>query len=113
MRVRKFFPLNIPVQNVERATRFYREVFDLPTTFGANESRQLSFHDEDIFFDIDKTDAITVEVVVRDHQETVENHLLNYYVKQAAPMTIDPDGRHVIFHLMDPEGNAIKVIANK
>lgn len=113
MRVRKFSPLNIPVQNVERATRFYREVFDLPTTFGANESRQLSFHKEDIFFDAENDDNITVEVVVRDHQETVENHLLNYYVKQAEPMTIDPDGRHVIFHLTDQEGNKINVIANK
>lgn len=113
MRVRKFAPLNIPVQNIERATRFYREVFDLPTTFGANESRQLSFHDEDIFFDAENAEHITVEVVVRDHQETVENHLLNYYVKQAEPMTVDPDGRHVIFHLDDPEGNQINVIANK
>lgn len=113
MRVRKFSPLTIPVQNVERATRFYREVFDLPTTFGANESRQLSFHDEDIFFDASDEETTTVEVVVRDHQETVENHLLNYYVKQAEPMTVDADGRHVIFHLVDFEGNKINVIANK
>lgn len=113
MRVRKFSPLSIPVKNIERATRFYREVFDLPTTFGANESRQLSFHDEDIFFDLSAEDALTVEVVVRDHQETVTNHLLNYYVKQSSPMTEDPDGRHVTFYIDDPEGNQIKVIANK
>jgi len=113
MRVRKFKPLTIPVKDVERATRFYREVFDLPTTFGANESRQLSFHEEDIVFDTDSAESITVQVVVRNHQEDVENHFLNYYVKQSAPMTVDEDGLHVIFHLNDLEGNKIEVIANK
>ncbi|MFR6559824.1 MAG: hypothetical protein ACLUQY_07235 [Weissella confusa] len=41
MRVRKFTPLRIPSKNVARAVRFYREVFDLPTEFGENESRHL------------------------------------------------------------------------
>ncbi|MBD9095839.1 MAG: lactoylglutathione lyase, partial [Weissella confusa] len=55
----------------------------------------------------------TVQVTVRDHKETVENHFINYYVTQAKPATESEDGRHIIFHLDDFEGNHIEVIANK
>ena len=43
MRVRKFSPLQIPAKIVPNTVRFYREVFDLPTEFGINESRHLFF----------------------------------------------------------------------
>ena len=95
MRVRKFTPLRIPSKNVARAVRFYREVFDLPTEFGENESRHLYFDQQSIVF------------------EEVENHFINYYVTQAKPATESEDGRHIIFHLDDFEGNHIEVIANK
>lgn len=114
MRVRKFSPMQIPAQNIARAVRFYREVFDLPTQFGQQEERHLFFHEEPIhFIDQPPFEPITVQVVVRDHQTAVENHLINYAVPQAAPMTVADDGQHVIFHLDDFEGNRIQVIANK
>ncbi|TYC50156.1 lactoylglutathione lyase [Weissella muntiaci] len=113
MRVRKFSPNYIPSKNVARAVRFYREVFDLPTEFGEHEDRHLFFDQEAIVFDEVDAEPITVTVVVRDHQATVENHLINYYVEQVAPISETPDGRHIIFHLDDFEGNHIEVIANK
>ncbi len=114
MRVRKFSPMQIPAQDVARAVRFYREVFDLPTQFGEQEERHLFFHEEPIHFNQTAPfEPITVQVVVRDHQEAVENHLINYAVPQVAPMSQAPDGQHVIFHLVDFEGNRIQVIANK
>lgn len=112
MRVRKFNPKYVPCKNVMRAVRFYREVFDLPTEFGENEDRHLFFDGEPIVFNEEDTDPITVAVVVRDHQDTVEKHLINYYVNQAKPRTFDSDGRHVTFHLDDFDGNHIEVIAN-
>ena len=113
MRVRKFTPLHIPTTNVARAVRFYREVFDLPTEFGENESRHLYFDQQSIVF-AEEPDAapITVQVTVRDHKETVENHLINYFVTQTKQPTMSEDGRHIIFHLDDFEGNHIEVIAN-
>ncbi|ALI32931.1 lactoylglutathione lyase [Weissella cibaria] len=114
MRVRKFAPLRIPTTNVARAVRFYREVFDLPTEFGENESRHLYFDQQSIVFEEDpEADPIVVQVTVRDHKETVENHFINYYVTQAKPATESEDDRHIIFHLDDFEGNHIEVIANK
>ncbi|GAK30612.1 lactoylglutathione lyase [Weissella oryzae SG25] len=113
MRVRKFSPKYIPSKNLGRAVRFYREVFDLPTEFGEHEDRHLFFNQEAIVFDEVEAEPITVTVVVRDHESTVEKHLINYYVQQSAPVTESADGKHVTFHLDDFEGNHIEVIANK
>ena len=64
MRVRKFTPLRIPSKNVARAVRFYREVFDLPTEFGENESRYLYFDQQSIVFEEEPdADPITVQVI--------------------------------------------------
>ena len=114
MRVRKFSPLRIPAKIVPNTVRFYREVFDLPTEFGINESRHLFFDQKAIVFNEDPdADPITVQVVVRDHRESVENHFINYEVKESKPATESDDGRHVIFYLDDIDGNHIEVIANK
>ena len=112
MRVRKFNPMRIPAKNVARAVRFYREVFDLPTEFGENESRHLYFNEQSIVFEESDEEPITVTVTVRDHKETVQNHLINYYVTEAKPAEESPNGQHVIFHLDDFEGNHIEVVAN-
>ena len=50
---------------------------------------------------------------MRDHRESVENHFINYEVKESKPATESDDGRHVIFYLDDIDGNHIEVIANK
>jgi predicted enzyme related to lactoylglutathione lyase len=112
MRVRKFTPTLIPAKNVPRAVRFYREVFDLPTEFGEHEDRHLFFDGTPIVFEESTNQPITVTVTVRDHKETVENHFINYYVTQSKPAEIQPDGKHIVFHLDDFEGNHIEVIAN-
>lgn len=114
MRVRKFSPLRIPANNVPNTVRFYREVFDLPTEFGINEARHLYFDKQSIvFYEEPNAEPITVQVIVRDHKETVINHLINYEVTQAKPATESEDGRHIIFHIDDIDGNHIEVIANK
>ena len=114
MRVRKFSPLQIPAKIVPNTVRFYREVFDLPTEFGITDSRHLFFDQKAIVFNEEPdADPITVQVVVRDHREAVENHFINYEVKESKPATESDDGRHVIFYLDDIDGNHIEVIANK
>ncbi|MDR3190464.1 MAG: lactoylglutathione lyase [Lactobacillaceae bacterium] len=107
MRVSQIKPSTIGAQNIVRAVRFYREVFDLPAEFGANEAAHLSLHGDQIHFTLSETPT-TVEVLVNDKPIDVENHFKNYYVEQTQPSEII-DG-HTVFHIADFEGNHIMVV---
>ncbi|WP_419155354.1 VOC family protein [Weissella minor] len=109
MRVSSFSTYNIPVANYNRAVRFYREVFDLPSNFGAHEETHLSFQGQPLAF-IDG-DPITLNIQVQDTPQAIENHLINYEVEQNAP--VSKNGANTVFHIEDFEGNQIKLSTTK
>ncbi|SUP61269.1 Uncharacterised protein [Weissella viridescens] len=91
MRVSSFSTFKIPVADLDRAVRFYREVFDLPSTFSAHEKSHLSFQGEPLIFEPIQTEMnpTTLTITVQDTPQAIENHLINYDVPQIAPMTTD------------------------
>lgn len=113
MRVSSFSTFKIPVSDLDRAVRFYREVFDLPSTFSAHEKSHLSFQCEPLVFEPIQTEMnpITLTITVQDTPQAIENHLINYDVPQIAPMTTDKGTS--IFHIADFEGNHINLCTKK
>lgn len=108
MRVSQLSPLSIPAQDIPRAVRFYREVFDLPSVFGKHESAHLSLHGEGITF-IENAASINVQVIVKDTPTDIQNHFINYFVPETRPAEVIDQATH--FFIADFEGNTIEVIA--
>ncbi|RRG17377.1 lactoylglutathione lyase [Weissella viridescens] len=113
MRVSSFSTFNIPVENLDRAVRFYREVFDLPSTFSAHEQSHLSFQGNPLVFEPAQgpIQPITLTIAVQDTPQAIENHLINYDVPQIALMTTDNGAS--VFHIADFEGNHINLSTQK
>lgn len=109
MKPRKLNIKTIPATDINRAYRFWRDVFDLPQS-GHKSGRHLMLDGEDINFVSGKpTDQL--ELLVRDHQENLQKHLRNNFVS----LLNEPEtrfGNKVALKIKDSEGNTITLEAN-
>jgi len=110
MKPRKLNIKTIPATDINRAYRFWRDVFDLPQS-GHESGRHLMLDGNDITFVTGKpTD--TLELLVRDRQEDLLKHLHNNFI----PIIGNPEerfGNKIAFKIKDSEGNVITLEANK
>jgi len=110
MKPRKLNIKTIPATDINRAYRFWRDVFDLPQS-GHESGRHLMLDGNDITFVTGKpTD--TLELLVRDHQEDLLKHLRNNFI----PIIGNPEerfGNKIAFKIRDSEDNVITLEANK
>ncbi|MGL5886798.1 MAG: VOC family protein [Leuconostoc suionicum] len=109
MKPRKLNIKTIPATDVNRAYRFWRDVFDLPQS-GHQSGRHLVIDGEDIIF-VPGEPTNKLEMLVRDHQSELIKHLRNNFV----PILGEPEerfGNKIAFSIHDSEGNLIVLEAN-
>ncbi|MDI6498166.1 lactoylglutathione lyase [Leuconostoc suionicum] len=109
MKPRKLNIKTIPATDVNRAYRFWRDVFDLPQS-GHQSGRHLIIDGEDIIF-VSGEPTNKLEMLVRDHQSELIKHLRNNFV----PIVGEPEerfGNKIAFSIHDSEGNLIVLEAN-
>ncbi|MGX4594293.1 VOC family protein [Leuconostoc sp. JNUCC 76] len=109
MKPRKLNIKTIPATDVNRAYRFWRDVFDLPQS-GHQSGRHLVIDGEDIIF-VPGAPTNNLEMLVRDHQSELVKHLRNNFV----PIVGEPEerfGNKIAFSIHDSEGNLIVLEAN-
>ncbi|MBS1008702.1 VOC family protein [Leuconostoc suionicum] len=109
MKPRKLNIKTIPATDVNRAYRFWRDVFDLPQS-GHQSGRHLVIDGEDIIF-VSGKPTNKLEMLVRDHQSELVKHLRNNFV----PIVGEPEkrfGNKLAFSINDSEGNLIVLEAN-
>ncbi|MDI6650080.1 VOC family protein [Leuconostoc suionicum] len=109
MKPRKLNIKTIPATDVNRAYRFWRDVFDLPQS-GHQSGRHLIIDGEDIIF-VPGEPTNKLEMLVRDHQSELIKHLRNNFV----PIVGEPEerfGNKIAFSIHDSEGNLIVLEAN-
>ncbi|KGB49742.1 lactoylglutathione lyase [Leuconostoc mesenteroides P45] len=109
MKPRKLNIKTIPATDVNRAYRFWRDVFDLPQS-GHQSGRHLVIDGEDIIF-VPGEPTNKLEMLVRDHQSELIKHLRNNFV----PIVGEPEerfGNKIAFSIHDSEGNLIVLEAN-
>ncbi|MGX7052172.1 lactoylglutathione lyase [Leuconostoc palmae] len=110
MKPRKLNIKTIPAVDVNRAYRFWRDVFDLPQS-GQLDRRHLILDGEDITF-VPGKQIQSLELLVRDHQNDLQKHLRNNFI----PILGDPEerfGNKIAFKIKDSEGNIVTIEANK
>ena len=109
MKPRKLNIKTIPAADINRAYRFWRDVFDLPQS-GHQSGRHLVIDGEDIVFVTGKpTDRL--EMLVRDHQADFVKHLRNNFI----PIIGEPEkrfGNKIALSIHDSEDNLIVLEAN-
>jgi len=109
MKPRKLNIKIIPATDINRAYRFWRDVFDLPQS-GHENGRHLMLDGDDITFVTGKP-IDTLEILVRDHQEDLLKHLRNNIINIGVPD--ERFGNKIAFQINDSEGNTITLEANK
>ncbi|MDR0899045.1 MAG: lactoylglutathione lyase, partial [Lactobacillaceae bacterium] len=87
----------------------YRDLFDFLQD-GADEERHLLVDGEDITF-FESQEMVDVEILARDHEEEVRNHLINYYIDFKESDDVDP--KKIRFNFADSEGNNISLQVNR
>lgn len=110
MKPKKISTHNIPVKNKARAFRFFHEVFDIPAREEADTTKYLILTQESLVFTAEST-PITLDLHVKDHLETVKNHLASYYVPVIS--ITDAPNNKVIITVNDFENNTINIFCNK
>lgn len=109
MKPKKISTHSIPVSNPARAFRFFHEVFDVPAFEETNENKYLVLEQERLNFV--PGEPIELELTVKDHFETVQNHLASYYVTVLS--TEEARLNKMIVTIEDFEKNKIRIICNK
>lgn len=109
MKPKKISTHNIPAKNVARAFRFFHEVFDIPAFEETNEHKYLVLEQERLNFI--SGEPIEIDLTVKDHFETVQNHLASYYV--TVINTADAPKNKMVITIEDFELNKIRIICNK
>ncbi|MBU7455985.1 lactoylglutathione lyase [Leuconostoc fallax] len=109
MKPRKLNLKTIPARNIDRAYRFWRDVFDLPQS-GHESQRHLTIDGQDIQFVVGEPTA-DIELLVRDHQDVLKAHLRNNFIQ-----IVHSDTRFnhkIAFQIYDSEHNLITIEANQ
>jgi predicted enzyme related to lactoylglutathione lyase len=110
MKPRKINPHIIFTRDANRAFRFYRDLFDFLQD-GPQDARFLKVDGQAISFE-NNDEVINIEIIARDHQDEVKNHLINYFLEY----TTENDARDetkIRFLFDDSEGNHISLQVNK
>ncbi|MBS9337123.1 lactoylglutathione lyase [Fructobacillus parabroussonetiae] len=108
MKVRKLNHKTIPASDKNRAYRFWRDVFDLPQV-GLQSERRLAVDHQELFF-IDGPAENDFELLVRDHESTLQQHFRNNFV----PILNREErfGHKVALTVQDSEGNLVVIEGN-
>ncbi|GAX04158.1 glyoxalase [Secundilactobacillus pentosiphilus] len=122
MNIKDIDSLTLTVSDVERAMRFYHEVFDLPIIKDAKQPSLLLGHHHLEFRTVNDKDVITAHVVTpgsaelaletHDDLENTLSHLTNYAVEIAdGPVPYEgAKGAATALWVRDPDQNLIKII---
>ncbi|CAK1241909.1 hypothetical protein [Fructobacillus fructosus] len=108
MKARKLNKKTIPAQDKNRAYRFWRDVFDLPQV-GAQSERRLAVDHEELTF-VDGPAEAGFELLVRDHESTLQQHFKNNFV--SVLQREERFGHKVALTVQDSEGNQVVVEGN-
>lgn len=108
MKTRKLNKKTIPAQDKNRAYRFWRDVFDLPQV-GAQSERRLAVDHEELTF-VDGPAEAGFELLVRDHESTLQQHFKNNFV--SVLQREERFGHKVALTVQDSEGNQVVVEGN-
>ncbi|TOY69811.1 lactoylglutathione lyase [Leuconostoc citreum] len=109
MKPRKLNIKTIPATDINRAYRFWRDVFDLPQS-GHQSGRHLTLDGADIIFVVGEPTA-NLELLVRDHADELRKHLRNNFV-DIIGTPAQRFGQKVAFKIKDSENNIITLEAN-
>lgn len=110
MKPKKISTHTISVVKPARAFRFFHEVFDIPAREEENETKYLVLEQEKLNFVVSDT-PITLDLTLKDHFETVKNHLQSYYVNI---LSVEEASKgKVIITVNDFENNKIRIICKK
>lgn len=109
MKPKKISTHQIPVSNPARAFRFFHEVFDVPAFEETNEHKYLVLEQERLEFVTGEPTEL--ELTVKDHFETLQNHLASYYVTILG--TAEAPKNKMAITIQDFENNKIRIICNK
>lgn len=109
MKARKLNIKTIPAKDPNRAYRFWRDVFDLPQV-GAQSERRLAVDHEELSFVQGNTEN-NFELLVRDHEAELEQHLKNNFV--AIIKREERFGDKVALTVKDSEGNEVTIEGNR
>ncbi|CAK8054810.1 lactoylglutathione lyase [Eupransor demetentiae] len=109
MKARKLDHKTILALDPNRAYRFWRDAFDLPQT-GAQTDRRLTLDGEEIHF-VEGQPAGPFEILVRDHQTELRQHLANNFI----PIEKEEErfNNKIAFYIRDSEGNQVILEANQ
>lgn len=107
MKPRKLNIKTVPCQNIPRAKRFWREVFNFLEVTN-NGQREFIIDKQAIEF-VESDQPQEFELIVRDHHKDAKAHLINYFVEILDEKTTD---KNVIYTIKDSEENTINVVCN-
>ncbi|WP_290033446.1 VOC family protein [Ligilactobacillus cholophilus] len=128
MRVRRLDHIVLTVSNIEKATRFYHEVFDMPVINDQTDENVTTLRCGHQLIRLQKSDrptelkaehptigAADFCIVVGDDIESVENHLKSYFVNiVAGPIEkIGSEGKMTSIYITDNDQNLIEISSYK
>nr|WP_321315757.1 VOC family protein [uncultured Ligilactobacillus sp.] len=128
MRVRRLDHIVLTVSNIEKATRFYHEVFDMPVINDQTDENVTTLRCGHQLIRLQKSDrptelkaehptigAADFCIVVGDDIESVENHLKSYFVNiVAGPIEkMGSEGKMTSIYITDNDQNLIEISSYK
>ena len=128
MRVRRLDHIVLTVSNIEKATRFYHEVFDMPVINDQTDENVTTLRGGHQLIRLQKSDrptelkaehptigAADFCIVVGDDIESVENHLKSYFVNiVAGPIEkMGSEGKMTSIYITDNDQNLIEISSYK
>lgn len=128
MRVRRLDHIVLTVSNIEKATRFYHEVFDMPVINDQTDENVTTLRCGHQLIRLQKSDrptklkaehptigAADFCIVVGDDIESVENHLKSYFVNiVSGPIEkMGSEGKMTSIYITDHDQNLIEISSYK
>lgn len=128
MRVRRIDHIVLTVSNIEKATRFYHEVFDMPVIEDQTGENVTTLRCGHQLIRLQKADrptdlkaknptigAADLCIVVGDDIEDVENHLKSYFVNivDGPKKKLGSEGEMTSIYITDDDQNLIEISSYK
>lgn len=128
MRVRRIDHIVLTVSNIEKATRFYHEVFDMPVIEDQTDENVTTLRCGHQLIRLQKADrptdlkaknptigAADLCIVVGDDIEDVENHLKSYFVNivEGSEKKLGSEGEMTSIYITDDDQNLIEISSYK
>lgn len=128
MRVRRLDHIVLTVSDIDKATRFYHEVFDMPIIAEQSNKEVTTLRCGHQLIRLQKADrpielkaknptvgAADLCIVVGDDIEDVENHLKSYFVNIVAQPAerLGSEGKMTSLYITDDDQNLIEIASYK